>query len=80
MIIFELTYETILLDDSQVNIKIFPSNEQISKYLSSYKVVATKQDLMTVIADFIDELTPIMYLEFKSMDNIPQSIRDSFTL
>ena len=80
MTIFELTYETILLDDNQVNIKIFPSSEIISKYLASYKVVVTKQDLMTVIADFIDELTPIMYLEFKSMDNIPQSIRDSFTL
>jgi hypothetical protein len=80
MTTFELTYETILLDDNQVNIKIFPSSEIISKYLASYKVVVTKQDLMTVIADFIDELTPIMYLEFKSMDNIPQSIRDSFTL
>jgi hypothetical protein len=80
MITFELTYETILLDDNQVNIKIFPSNEQISKYLASYKVIESKQDLMSVVADFIDEMTPLMYLEFKEMENIPQNIRDNFTL
>jgi hypothetical protein len=43
-------------------------------------VVASKQDLMIVIADFIEEMTPLMYLEFKSMENVPQDIRDSFTL
>ncbi len=80
MTTFELTYETILLDDGQVNVKIFPLNEQISKYLASYKVVVDKQDLMSNIAEFMDELTPLMYTEFKSMENIPQSIRDSFTL
>lgn len=80
MITFELTYETTLLDDGQVNIKIYPLHEQISKYLASYKVVVDKQDLMSTIADFIDELTPLMYVDFKSMDNIPQEIRDSYTL
>ena len=80
MTTFELTYETILLDDGQVNVRIFPLDEQISKYLASYKIVSSKQDLMGIIADFIQEMTPIMYLEFKSMENIPQSIRDSFTL
>jgi hypothetical protein len=80
MTTFELTYETILLDDGQVNVKIFPLSEQISKYLASYKVVVDKQDLMSNIADFMDELTPLMYAEFKSMENVPQDIRDSFTL
>ena len=80
MTTFELTYETILLDDGQVNVKIFPLNEQISKYLASYKVVIDKQDLMSNIADFMDELTPLMYAEFKSMENVPQEVRDSFTL
>jgi len=80
MTTFELTYETILLDDGQVNVRIFPLDEQISKYLASYKIVSSKQDLMGIIADFIQEMTPIMYLEFKSMQNIPQNIRDSFTL
>ncbi len=80
MTTFELTYETILLDDGQVNVKIFPLNEQISKYLASYKVVVDKQDLMSNIAEFMDELTPLMYAEFKSMENVPQDIRDSFTL
>lgn len=80
MTTFELTYETILLDDGQVNVKIFPLNEQISKYLASYKVVVDKQDLMSIIADFMDELTPLMYAEFKSMENVPQEVRDSFIL
>ena len=80
MTTFELTYETILLDDGQVNVKIFPLNEQISKYLASYKVVVDKQDLMSNIAEFMDELTPLIYAEFKSMENVPQDIRDSFTL
>lgn len=80
MTTFELTYETILLDDGQVNVKIFPLNEQISKYLASYKVVVDKQDLMSNIAEFMDELTPLMYAEFKSMENVPQDIRNSFTL
>jgi len=80
MTTFELTYETILLDDGQVNVRIFPLDEQISKYLASYKIVSSKQDLMGIIADFIQEMTPIMYLEFKLMENVPQSIRDTFTL
>ena len=80
MITFELTYETTLLDDGQVNVKIYPLSEEISKYIASYITLTTKIDMMSVIADFIEQMTPLLYADFKLMENIPQYIRDNYTL
>jgi len=55
-------------------------SEQISKYIASYKVIDNDTGVMTVISSFIVEMTPILYTQFKAMDNVPQEIRDSYTL
>lgn len=80
MTTFELTYITIPLDDGKINIEVYPLSEQISKYIASYKVVDNDAGIMAVISNFIVEMTPILYTQFKAMDNVPQEIRDSYTL
>lgn len=80
MITFELTYETTLLDDGQINVRVYPSSEEISKYIASYLTITSKQDMMSIIADFIELMTPLMFNDFKQMENIPQSIRDNYII
>lgn len=80
MITFELTYETILLDDEQINLKVYPLNEEISKYIASYMTISTKQDVLSVINNFIEEMTPLMYNSLLEMENLPQSIKDNIQL
>ena len=80
MITFELTYKTILLDDGQINVIVYPSSEEISKYIASYLTITSKQDMMSIIADFIELMTPLMFDDFKQMENIPQNIRDNYII
>ena len=77
---FTLTYEAIVLDDGQVNIKVYPANPEISKYICSYKNILTTQDLLSFVADLIVEMTPLLFADFQEMDNVPAFLKEQFEL
>jgi hypothetical protein len=77
---FTLTYETTMLEDGQVNIKVYPANPEISKYICSYKTVLTKQDLLSFVADLTVEMTPLLFADFQAMDNVPAFLKEQFEL
>jgi hypothetical protein len=77
---FTLTYETTMLEDGQVNIKVYPTIPEISKYICSYSTITTKQDLLSYVADLIVEMTPLLFADFQAMDNVPIELRNQFEL
>lgn len=77
---FTLTYEAIVLDDGQVNIKVYPAIPEISKYICSYETISTKQDLLSFVADLIVEMTPLLFVDFQLMENVPLALKEQFEL
>ena len=77
---FTLTYEAIILENNQVNIKVYPATPEISKYICSYSTVTTKQDLLSSVADLIVEMTPLLFENFQAMENVPLELRKQFEL
>lgn len=77
---FTLTYEAIVLENDQVNIKVYPAIPEISKYICSYKTISTKQDLLSSVADLIVEMTPLLFADFQLMENVPLTVRNEFEL
>lgn len=76
---FTLTSETITLSDDNYNIMVMP-NMDIHHYVHAYKYVANADLTPTVISDFITEQTPLLFAEFQAMDNVPQAVKDNYTL
>lgn len=79
MEVFTLTAETITLDDGNYNIMVMP-NEAIHHYVHGFKFVENGSLTPTVISDFITEQTPLLFAEFQAMDNVPQAVKDNYTL
>jgi len=77
---FTLTSEVIILDDNQINIRVYPSNTLISKYIASYSTISSKEDVQSYITNFITEMTPILFNDFQSMENVPSFIKEQFEL
>lgn len=77
---FTLTYEATTLDDGQVNIKVYPTIPEISKYICSYETISTKQDLLSFVANLIVEMTPLLFDKFQQMENVPLEVRNQFEL
>lgn len=80
MINFELTYETKILNESQTSVRIYPSNTLISDLICSYATINNDQDLLSFVADFITEMTPILFNDFQNMENINNDIKSQFVL
>ncbi len=77
---FTLTYETNILENDQINIKVYPAIPEISKYICSYKTISSTQDLLSFVADLIVEMTPLLFADFQLMENVPLEIRNQFEL
>ena len=77
---FTLTYEAIVLDDGQLNIKVYPTIPEISKYICSYETISTNQDLVSFVADLIVEMTPLLFADFQLMENVPIEVREQYFL
>jgi len=61
---FILTAETITLDDGNYNIMLMP-NEAIHNYTHTYKFVESGSLNQTLIDDFIDEQTPLLFAKLQ---------------
>jgi hypothetical protein len=77
---FTLTYEANILENDQINIKVYPAIPEISKYICSYKTISSTQDLLSFVADLIVEMTPLLFADFQEMENIPLELRNQFEL
>lgn len=77
---FTLTYEANILENDQINIKVYPAIPEISKYICSYKTISSTEDLLSFVADLIVEMTPILFADFQAMSNVPLSVREQFEL
>lgn len=76
---FTLTAETITLEDGNYNLMLMP-NVDIHRYIHTFKYVDSSSLTPTIISDFIIEQTPLLFAEFKAMDNVPTEIKDNYTL
>ena len=77
---FTLTYEANILENDQINIKVYPAIPEISKYICSYKTISSTQDFLSFVADLIVEMTPLLFADFQEMENIPLELRNQFEL
>ena len=77
---FTLTSTYIIEDDLEVNVCLKPSNDLISDYIATYRVYPNEGEALIDIPFFIEEMTPILFHDFKNMDNVPIEIRDQFEL
>lgn len=77
---FTLSYKYKVIKDGQTEICFRPSDDLIDDYLATYKVYNTLSEALADADNSVLELTPIMFAEFQSADNIPQSIKDQFVI
>lgn len=77
---FTLTSTYIIEDDLEVNVCLKPSNDLIDDYIATYRVYPNEGEALLDIPFFIEEMTPLLFHDFKNMDNVPIEIRDQFEL
>jgi hypothetical protein len=80
MLTFELTYETKVLNQEQISVRIFPNNSLISDLICSYATISINDDLLSFVADLISEMTPILFNDFQQMENINNELKSQFVL
>ena len=77
---FTLTATYIIEDDLETNVCLRPSSDLIDDYISTYRVYNNEEEALIDIPFFIDEMTPLLFHDFKQMNNVPIEIRDQFEL
>lgn len=77
---FTLTATYIIEDDLEANVCLRPSSDLIDDYISTYRVYNNEEEALIDIPFFIDEMTPLLFHDFKQMDNVPIEIRNQFEL
>jgi hypothetical protein len=77
---FTLTATYIIEDDLEANVCLRPSSDLIDDYIATYRVYNNETEALIDIPFFIDEMTPLLFHDFKQMDNVPIEIRDQFEL
>lgn len=70
----------IIEPDGEANVCLKPSSALIDDYIATYKTFTDEATAIAGTPDLIIEMTPILFDQFQAMDNVPQSIRDQFTL
>lgn len=66
--------------DGEANVCLKPSSALIEDYIATYRIFPDEATAIAETPGLITEMTPILFDQFQAMDNVPQSIRDQFTL
>ena len=74
MIQFTLQSENITLDDSKINVRLFPTNSEIINIIDTHKTYNNLADATADLSSFITTMTPILY------DNLESSIKINYYL
>lgn len=77
---FTLTASYLIGENLEVNVCLKPSSGLIDDYISTYKVFFNEEEALIKTPLFIQEMTPLLFNEFKQMYNVPIEIRDQFEL
>lgn len=80
MKLFILEAFKIIEDDLEVNIILKPTDSLINNYIATAKVYSNEIEADEDTANFITEMTPLLFNTFKEMENVPLAIRDMFYL
>jgi hypothetical protein len=75
---FYLTYEVFYLEDVK-NVRFFPADESISGYICTWMSFSVDA-LESEMDSFSEQMRPMLFSDFKSMENVPSYIRDSYYL
>ena len=70
----------IIEQNGEANVCLKPSSALIDDYIAIYKTFIDEATAIAETHDLIIEMTPLLFDQFQAMDNVPQSIRDQFTL
>ena len=71
---FTLQSQNITLDDSKVNVRLFPTNLELINIIDTHRTYNNLADATADLSNFITEMTPILY------DNMDSSIRVNYYL
>lgn len=77
---FILKSKQIILDDSQINVILYPDHSYLFDKIEVGEVISTKLDINSQITDMVTLYTPILFDRIQEMENIPQNIKDNIEL
>jgi hypothetical protein len=80
MEIFTLTSTYVVLETSEVNVCLRPTNVLISDKICTYRVYADESMALSQIPGFITEMTPILFNDFQNMESVSSTIKSNFTV
>ena len=80
MIEFILTHTFQLRPDGTVGVCLRPSDATIVEYISTWRNYEDITQANTELGNFILEMTPLLYADFQTMENVPDSIKSLYSI
>jgi hypothetical protein len=80
MEIFKLVSTMKIEDNGLVNVCLKPDNNLINEYIATYRTYESLSEAESSLNSFILEMTPLLFNDFKNMDNISLELRNLFIL
>ena len=77
---FVLIANHIVEEDLECNVCLRPSDAEIADYICTYRTYANEATAIADIPSLITQMTPILFEQFKAMDNVPIETRNQFEL
>ena len=80
MEIFKLTSSIKVEDNGLVNVCLKPENESIKELIATYRTYDNITLAESSLNGYIQEMTPLLFNDFKNMENVSIEIKNNFTL
>jgi hypothetical protein len=80
MEIFKLTSSIKVEDNGLVNVCLKPENESIKELIATYRTYENITLAESSLIGYIQEMTPLLFNDFKNMENVSIEIKNNFTL
>lgn len=80
MIEFILTHSIQVRPDGTVGVCLRPTDTTIADYISTWRNYDDITQAESSLTDFVSEMTPLLYSDFQSMENVSYSIRSRYSL
>jgi hypothetical protein len=69
-----------ILDDSQINLVLFPDHTYLFDKIEVSQIISSKIDVQIQIDELILIQKPLMFERIQKMENVPQFIKDNIEL
>lgn len=80
MEIFKLTSSIKVEDNGLVNVCLKPENDSIKELIATYRTYENISLAESSLNGYIQEMTPLLFNDFKNMENVSIEIKNNFTL